>query len=161
MNGTMTPHSRVPGGTAIVAVLLRRLRRNGGPLNIFGESAEQVTDALRARPAQEDDWTALRRSLDPVITALHENQPALAFLARDNPGVRARRAEQQQDWCRALSSVLAKREGLAWPSPLAASVMTAAAMSCLNSALEQWGRCSGLRDLGDLVDEAFVVMASV
>src|SRR6266700_3918991 len=33
----------------------------------FDTQGEQVADALRARPADEDDWTALRRALDTVI----------------------------------------------------------------------------------------------
>ena len=35
----------------------------------------QVADALRARPPEEDDWTALRRAMD-VVTEQYRRDPA-------------------------------------------------------------------------------------
>ncbi|MFF0050809.1 hypothetical protein [Streptomyces sp. NPDC005498] len=133
-------------------------------MSIISVPTDLIANTLRCRPTDEDDWTALRRSFDPVIAVLHENRArtvALTYLACETPVLRARRAEQERCWGRALTKALAERDGLAQPSPLAASVLTGAALSCLNSALNQWGEGAGCWDLDDLVDEAFVVMASV
>ena len=66
-------------------------------LRYFGTKEDRkVADALRARPADEDDWTALRHALDAVIGRYHED-PAGALattrLVYDTPSLRARHLE--------------------------------------------------------------------
>ncbi|MFD3308615.1 TetR family transcriptional regulator [Streptomyces sp. NPDC058656] len=67
-------------------------------LGAFDDQGQQVADALRARPADEDDWTALRRVLDTPI-AIHRQDPAgslaMARLVQDTPALCARRLEKQ------------------------------------------------------------------
>lgn len=40
-------------------------------LGAFDGHDRRVADALRARPADEDEWTTLRRALDSVIERYH------------------------------------------------------------------------------------------
>jgi AcrR family transcriptional regulator len=132
-------------------------------LSVFCGHFEPVAAALRARPAREDDWTALRRSFDPVITALTlDGRRTLAALRmiRENSTLRAWWAEKRQGWSRAMIGVLAERSDLVG-SALAAAVMTAAALICLDVALNHWCTCDGRPDLTELVYDAFVVLASV
>src|SRR5579862_5074315 len=47
-------------------------------LGALDARGEQAAAALRARPADEDDWTAIRRALDSVID-LYRQDPARAL----------------------------------------------------------------------------------
>ena len=51
-------------------------------LSAFERKGERVADALRARPATEDDWTALRRALDTAIESYQQDPAASLALTR-------------------------------------------------------------------------------
>ena len=133
-------------------------------LDAFDAHGKQVADALRARPAAEDDWTALRRALDTVIERYHED-PAAALatnrLVRETPALCARQLEKQHGWRPALGGALAARDGSSRPATVGQTVRAAAALDCLNVAIDHWTASDGRLDLADLLDEAFAALASM
>ncbi|GAA2471658.1 TetR family transcriptional regulator [Streptomyces longisporus] len=126
-------------------------------LGAFEGQDRRVADALRARPADEDQWTALRHALDTVIERYHMD-PAGSLetlrLVRETPALCARQLEKQHSWRPALAQALAERAGSEEPT-LAQSVRAAAALDCLNVALDHWLASDGRLDLVALLDEAF------
>ncbi|TMR89866.1 TetR family transcriptional regulator [Nonomuraea basaltis] len=131
-------------------------------LGALDAQGEQVAGALRARPAGEDDWTALRRALDTVIEPYHQD-PAYALamtrLVTETPALCTRSLEKQNGWRPALTEALAERAGSPQPTTLALSVRAAAALDCLNIAIDHWTASDGRLDLVDLLDEAFAALA--
>ncbi len=69
-------------------------------LSAVDAHGEQVADAVRARPAGEDDWTALRGAIDTAIRHCRQDPGGLARtrLIRETPALRARQLEQQFRW---------------------------------------------------------------
>ena len=123
---------------------------------------ELLADALRSRPAEEDDWTALRRALDTALEPYHHDPVgALAStrLVQQTPALCARQLEKHHGWLPALARALADRGGTPNSVPLVLSVKAAAALDCLNIALEHWTASDGQLDLIALVDEAFTALA--
>ncbi|MFF0014593.1 TetR family transcriptional regulator [Streptomyces sp. NPDC005374] len=127
-------------------------------LGAFEGHDRRVADALRARPADEDDWTALRHALDAVVGRYHED-PAGALattrLVYDTPSLCARHLEKQHSWRPALVEALVDRAGTEGPPTLAQNVLAGAALNCLNVALAHWTASDGHLDLVTLLDEAF------
>jgi AcrR family transcriptional regulator len=123
----------------------------------------EVADALRARPASEDDWTAIRRALDSLVT-LYRQDPARALamtrLITGTPALWARQLEKQHAWHPLLAEALAGRTDPPRPTTMALSVKAAAALVCLNIALGQWTASEGQLDLVALLDEAFAALAT-
>jgi len=120
-----------------------------------------LADALRARPAGEDDWTALRRALDAVIEPyLRDPAGALAMtrLVQEAPALYSRMLEKQHSWWPVLTEALADRHGSVQPIPLTLVVKATAALVCLNIALDHWTQSNGQRDLVGLLDEAFLAL---
>lgn len=74
-----------------------------GALDAHGE---QVADALRARPADEDDWTALRHALD-IVVEIYRQDPEAALattrLVLATPALNTRQWETQHSWRPALT----------------------------------------------------------
>jgi AcrR family transcriptional regulator len=130
-------------------------------LGAFDAQGEQVATALRGRPAGEDDWTALRRALDTAIEYYHQDPAsalAMTRLVQETPALCARKLEKQSGWRPALSRALAERAGTAQPVTVAQSVKAAAALDCLNVALDYWTASGGDLDLVVLLDEAFATL---
>ncbi|WP_328507991.1 TetR family transcriptional regulator [Streptomyces sp. NBC_00391] len=119
---------------------------------------EQVADALRARPADEDDWTALRRALD-AVTEPHRQDPdgtlEVSQLIMRTPALGARTLEKQNGWRPVIAQALAERADPSWPTLLVPLVRAAAALDCLNIAVDRWSASDGRLDLEALLDEAF------
>ncbi|MET7331235.1 TetR family transcriptional regulator [Nonomuraea sp. NPDC005650] len=123
---------------------------------------DKVSGALRARPAGEDDWTALRRALDAVIELYHQDRAgtlATTRLIRDTPALCARHLEKQHCWRPYLVQALAERAAAPRSTALAQSVRVAAALDCLNIAVDHWTASDGRLDLVELLDEAFAALA--
>lgn len=128
-------------------------------LCVFETKGERVADALRARPAEEDDWTALRRAMDTAIEPYHqdpETSLALTLLVYNTPALCARQPEKQHGWRPALAHALAERgDSPNQPPSLAHWVRTSAALDCLDVAVDHWAGSDGRLDLVALLDEAF------
>jgi AcrR family transcriptional regulator len=130
-------------------------------LGAFEARGEQVADCLRARPASENDWTALRRALDTLADDYRRDPTgslATGRLIRETPTLRARLLEKQCGWRPLLAQALAERTDSARPAELQLLVRAATAMSCLDIAVDQWTASEGRHDLGDLLDEAFAAL---
>ncbi|MEV0400091.1 TetR family transcriptional regulator [Actinoallomurus sp. NPDC050550] len=131
-------------------------------LSTFDAKGERVADALRARPGGEDDWTALRRALDTAIEPYHQDPDdslAMTRLVRDTPALCARQLEKQHGWRPALARALAERGGSTERPALGDWVRAAAALDCLNAAVEHWTDSDGRLDLVTLLDDAFAALA--
>jgi AcrR family transcriptional regulator len=131
-------------------------------LSAFDAKGERVADALRARPADEDDWTALRRALDTAIQTYHQDPNgslAMTRLVRDTPALCARQLEKQHGWRPALARALAERTGSTEPPAIHQWVRAAAALDCLNVAVDHWADSDGRLDLVTLLDDAFAALA--
>jgi AcrR family transcriptional regulator len=131
-------------------------------LSAFDAQGDRVADALRARPADEDDWTALRRALDTSLEHYrHDPAGALATtrLVQDTPALCARSLEKQSGWRPSLAQALAERTGAEHSVTLGHAVRVAAALDCLNVALDHWTGSDGELDLVALLDEAFAALA--
>ncbi|MFE3071409.1 TetR family transcriptional regulator [Streptomyces sp. NPDC059247] len=132
-------------------------------LGAFDAQGEKLAAALRARPAAENDWTALRRALDTALEPYRqdpEHSLALLSLVASTSALCARRLEKQDSWRTLLAQALADRTGDTRPATLAESVRAAAALDCLNIALEHWSTDGATTDLDALVDQAFTVLTA-
>ncbi|RDG38003.1 acyl-CoA-like ligand-binding transcription factor [Streptomyces corynorhini] len=107
------------------------------------------------------DWTALRRSLDVVIGSYHQD-PAEALattrLIMSTPALCSRQREKQHSWRPLLVRALADRADPPRAGTVALSVKAAAALECLNIALDHWLVSEGESDLVGLLDEAFAAL---
>jgi AcrR family transcriptional regulator len=132
-------------------------------LSAFDAHGEQVADALRARPTGEDDWTALRRALDIVIERYRQDPAgslALTMLVKQTPALCAAKLQKQSGWRPLLAAALADRAGTAGdPGDLRSTVLAAAALDCLDIAVERWIDSGGVLDPEALVDAAFSALA--
>ncbi|RDI66950.1 acyl-CoA-like ligand-binding transcription factor [Nocardia pseudobrasiliensis] len=127
-------------------------------LAAFDDRGAQIAAALRARPADEDDWTALRRALDVVLDSRgpdRDEELAKARLVQDTPALRARWLDKQHGWRPGLAHALAERPGHFPPADLSLEVKASAAIDCFTVALEHWTASEGRLDLADLLDQAF------
>nr|WP_307873799.1 MULTISPECIES: TetR family transcriptional regulator [unclassified Frankia] len=128
-----------------------------GALDAHGE---QVADALRARPSDEDDWTALRRALDIVVDIYRQDPDAALTTTRlvlATPALHTRQWEKQHGWRPALARALAERGASPQPE-ITHTVRAAAALDCLNIAIAHWARSDNTLNLADLLDEAFAAL---
>ncbi|MES5820465.1 TetR family transcriptional regulator [Streptomyces sp. RG80] len=131
-------------------------------LGAFEGHDRRVADALRARPADEGEWTALRAAMDAVITRYHEDPEgslATTRLVRETPALCARHLAKQHSWRPAMVEALAERSGTAGHPTLTQTVRAAAAIDCLQVALDHWTASDGRLDLVTLLDEAFAALA--
>jgi AcrR family transcriptional regulator len=131
-------------------------------LSALDARGEEIAVALRGRPADEDDWTALRRAVDVVIEPYHQDPAqslALTRLIQETPALSNRWRQDRHRLHPGLCQALLDRGNEDGPVPLEISVMAAAAMDCLIIAIEYWVQSDGERDLGQLLDEAFAVLA--
>jgi AcrR family transcriptional regulator len=131
-------------------------------LGAFDTHGQKIADALRARPAEEDDWTALRRALDTFVEEYHQNPAstlALARLVRESPALCARHREKKHCWRPEIAAALAERTETAPEGEgLRPAVLTAAALDCVDIAVDRWIDSDGKLDLAALIEEVFTVL---
>ncbi|MFI6761272.1 TetR/AcrR family transcriptional regulator [Micromonospora sp. NPDC050417] len=128
-----------------------------GAFDVLGE---RVAEALRARPAGEDDWTALRHALEPVIDHYRQDPAgtlALVRLVMATPALCARQREKQHGWRPGVAQALAERSRPP-AMTVAHEVRAAAALDCLDISVERWAASGGELGLADLLDEAFAAV---
>ncbi|MFJ8927507.1 TetR/AcrR family transcriptional regulator [Streptomyces sp. NPDC102364] len=131
-------------------------------LSTFDAKGERVVDALRNRPAGEDEWAALRHALG-ILVEEYQHDPvgtlALSRLILETPALAKRQFDKQRRWRPLMAEALAERAGSASPT-LPQQVRAAAALDCVYLAVEQWHSSDGTLDLTALLDDAFAVVAA-
>jgi AcrR family transcriptional regulator len=121
----------------------------------------KVLDALVARPADEPAWAALRHAFDVLIesSALPEQGLRMRRLLHDTPSLQARQLGKQLGWQDLLAPEVARRLGVCGdacdPRPRA---VVAAALGCLNVAVDVWGATDGACSLPGLLDQAMTAV---
>jgi AcrR family transcriptional regulator len=122
---------------------------------------ETIAAALRARPAGEDAWTALRRALDPLIAETRDDPAAalaLAKLISQSPALRNAHAEKQGQWRALLAEALADRLGLRADSDMRPALLAGAMLDALQVASDRWRESDGKPDLRVLADSAAEIL---
>lgn len=120
---------------------------------------QQVTEALAARPDEEQPWVALRRAFD-VLVRVNEEAPeqTLSFLRmlQQTPSLRARHFEKQLQWQEQMVPEIARRLAASpgRPEDPRPTALVAAALACLDAAARAWVACEGTVSLADLLDRA-------
>jgi AcrR family transcriptional regulator len=122
----------------------------------------RMADALRARPHDEDDWSALRSAIESFVVPIYTRNPAgaqaisrLALFTRVLSGAHLDVA----DWRAPLARALAERHGAGEPVPLGLEVKVAAALDCMGLAVSRWVGAEGQVDLADLLREGFAALS--
>ncbi|MGC9376538.1 TetR/AcrR family transcriptional regulator [Streptomyces sp. MH13] len=132
-----------------------------GDTEALGES---VRAALEARPDDESAWAAIREAFLTVRPpgAGTEELLVLARLHHEAPSLRARHLEKHLRWQALLAPDVQRRLGLpptTDPDPRALAFV-AAALACLDAAVDAWYRSGGTADPERLFDEAVATLRS-
>ncbi|MCW2295444.1 TetR/AcrR family transcriptional regulator [Rhodococcus erythropolis] len=131
-------------------------------LGVFETNGRRVAEALSERPRNEDDWTALRKALDVVVQE-YRADPVSALdattLIQGTPSLLARRLQKRSGWRPLLTEVLTGRGNCSDPTALPYLVRAAAALDCLDIAVDYWAAAGGDGDLGEFLDSAFEAIA--
>ena len=136
-------------------------------LNGVAEAGRHIESALRARPAQESAWDALRLALrvlldKPVYPP--EHLLAISRMLVQTPSLRARELEKQQHWEDLLLPHIVARLPPHHDGPDAAdargSAIIGAALACLHAATSAWVRAEGTPDPLRLLDDAIAAVRS-
>lgn len=131
------------------------------------EAGQRIASALRARPAQETAWDALRLALrvlqdQPVYPP--EHLLAISRMLVQTPSLRARELEKQQHWEDLLLPHVVTRLPPHADGPDAAdargSAIIGAALACLNAVTTAWVRADGIPDPLRLLDDAIATVRS-
>jgi AcrR family transcriptional regulator len=132
--------------------------RNKEDLALSGlsEQGELIAARFAERPADEDPWTSLRvafQVLDEIdLTA--EGRLEMITLLFGNESLRAGHAEKQARWQDLLAPLIEPRLPDSDRRALEARAIAAAAITCLQTATEEWMRLDGQVDQFDLYDAA-------
>lgn len=126
-----------------------------GDLAALGEA---VKAALEARPDSESAWEALRAAFQALRGPDYSPESALAVakMYHDTPSLRSRHLEKHLRWQELLAPDIGRRLGIrsgTTPDPRARAVI-AAALACLDTAVDAWRESDGTADLELLFDEA-------
>ena len=123
--------------------------------------AARMADTLRARPREEDDWSALHAAIEAFVGPIYRRNPAgaqafsrLALFTQALSGTQLER----QDWRTPLARALAERHGAAEPVPFSLAVKVGAALECMGLAVSYWAAAEGAVDLMDLLADGFAVL---
>ncbi len=125
-------------------------------LNGLSEQGELIAARLAERPADEDPWTSLRAAFQVLeeIDLTAERRLEMITLLFGNESLRAGHAEKQARWQDLFAPLIEPRLPDSDRRTLQARAISAAAISCLQAANEEWARMGGQVDLFDLYDEA-------
>ena len=127
------------------------------------ELGQQVLDALVARPAGEPPWQALRHAFDLLLedsAKQPEQGLSMRRMLRDTPSLKARQLGKQTGWLDLLVPEVARRLGVDGAAPDARPrALAAAALGCLNAAVDVWTDSGGTVSLPALLDQAMTAVA--
>lgn len=129
-------------------------------LSSLSEQGELIAARFAARPADEDLWTSLRaafRVLDEIeISADQRLQMATVMFG--NESLRAGHAEKQARWQDLIAPLIEPRLHDSERRLLEARAIAAAAITCLQTAWEEWVRLRGEVELFELYDAAVLAV---
>lgn len=131
-------------------------------LFLFDPLGDAMSQALATRPAAENEWTALRRAVDPAVDMLTRDPAdglALLRLVWNTPSLWGRLHDKQSAWRPALVQGLAERSGSDAPAPIVLRTRVMAALGCLMVAFDGWVDCDGTEELSILTDLTFGALA--
>jgi AcrR family transcriptional regulator len=127
------------------------------------ELKQRLLVELAGRPEQEPVWRSLRRAFDVLVeeaVAVPEHGLAAARMLHDTPSLRCRQLGKQLGWLDALVPEVARRLGVAdAASDARPRALAAAALGCLNAAVDLWTVSDGSLDLAVLLDQAMGAVA--
>lgn len=128
---------------------------------VVGSMAQVGADiaaALQARPADEPAWEALRRALDGPLRDLNDDGGlalARSALLASTPALRAAQLQKHAQWSDLLvPGVISRLSGAPESRRLRARAIVAAALACLDVAVEDWTESGGEKPLAALLDAA-------
>ena len=130
-------------------------------VSVFTELAEQGARTFIERPSSEGVWSALRRSMDPLVEwAERDRRRALALmrLIFESDSLRAGYLDRVDRWSASLASVMSARPGLDASASLDATVVATAGMGAYVAGARAWVSREGKDSLGLLFDQAFVAL---
>jgi AcrR family transcriptional regulator len=125
-------------------------------LSGLSEQGELIAGRFAERPGKEDPWTSLRaafRVLEEIDTTA-ERRLEFVTLLFSNESLRAGHAEKQARWQDLLTPLIEPRLPASDHRTLEARAIAAAAITCLQAALEEWVKQGGRVDLFALYDTA-------
>ncbi|WP_328362843.1 TetR/AcrR family transcriptional regulator [Streptomyces sp. NBC_00457] len=125
-------------------------------LNGLAEQGELIAARLAERPADEDPWTSLRAAFQALeeMETTAERRLELVTLLFGNESLRAGHAEKQARWQDLFAPLIEPRLPDSDHRALQARAIAAAAITCLQAAVEEWMRLGGEVDQLDLYDAA-------
>ncbi|GAA5172944.1 hypothetical protein GCM10023321_73510 [Pseudonocardia eucalypti] len=121
------------------------------------ELGQQLADAVAARPAAEDPWTALRAAFAVPLAgfdARPDDVRALLRLIHGTPALRARQQDKQDHWRRLLGEALRERVA----SPLEADVLVVTALGAFDVMCRHWLDAQRPDAPGELLDRLFAMV---
>jgi AcrR family transcriptional regulator len=134
---------------------------------VVGSMAQRGADiatALQARPPDESAWEALRRALDGPLRNLDEDGGvalARATLLAVTPALRAAQLQKHAQWNELLvPGIIDRLSGSSVARRLQAQAIVAAALACLDVAVEDWTQSGGTKPLAYLLDSAITAVRS-
>jgi AcrR family transcriptional regulator len=125
-------------------------------LSSLSEQGELIAARLAEQPAGQDPWVSLRAAFQVLeeIEATPERRLELIKLLFGNDSLRAGHAEKQARWQDLLAPLIEPRLPDSDHRALEARAITAAAITCLQAANEEWARLDGEAAIFDLYDTA-------
>lgn len=124
--------------------------------------AEILRAAALARPADEPPMAVARGALVPLVDAFAGDRArsrALGRLLAETPSLRARELHKYLYWRNALAEALASRLGTELDRDMRPALIASVAVNAFDIALRTWRGTDTEAGLGDLVDEAFAILA--
>jgi AcrR family transcriptional regulator len=161
--GNVTVDDMAAAGGVSRSTFLRYFRTKDQAILVALKAyVERMADTLRARPRDEDDWSALRSAIEAFVVPIYVKHPAGAqALSRLSMFTQALAGAQleRQDWRTPLTRALAERHGVSGPVPISLAVKVSAALECMGLAVSYWAAADGGVDLVDLLREAFAAIS--
>jgi AcrR family transcriptional regulator len=160
--GNVTVDDMAAAGGVSRSTFLRYFRTKDQAITVALKAyVELMAQALRARPPEEDDWSALRSAIESFVVPIYRKNPAGAqALSRLSMFTQALSGAQleRQDWRTPLTRALAERHGVSGPVPIGLAVKVGTALECMGLAVSYWAAAEGGADLVDLLREAFAAL---
>ncbi len=129
-------------------------------LSSLSEQGELIAARFGERPADEDLWTSLRMAFHVLdeIEISAEERLAMATVMFGNESLRAGHAEKQARWQDLIAPLIEARLPDSERRRLEARAIAAAAITCLQTAWEEWVRLRGQAELFELYDAAVLAV---